>query len=88
MPSSIQSADAIARLENCRRMITLDEAVEILTARKPLLFLRFCEAAGNFRLDINDAAEAPLCKVEDADDGELMIPPSELELVLQEGWLH
>jgi hypothetical protein len=49
MPSSIQTADAVAKLEQYRRMITLDEAVEILTGRKPPLgrrILRPLEISG------------------------------------------
>jgi hypothetical protein len=83
MPGSIQTTDAIARLEQYRRMITLDEAVEILTGRKPPLGRRIREAARNFWLDIGSAAEAPLRKVENAIEGELMIPLSELELYLR-----
>ena len=83
MPTSVQTEEAIARLEQFHRMITLDEAVEILTGIKPPLLRRICEAARNFCLDICYAAEAPLRKVEDAVDGELMIPLSELELLLR-----
>lgn len=48
MPSPIQTADAIARLEQCRRMITLDETVEILTGRKRPFGRQGREAARNF----------------------------------------
>ena len=83
MPSSIQTADAVARLEQYRRMITLDEAVEILTGRKPPLGRRIVEATRNFWLDISHAATAPFRKVEDAIEGEVLIPLSELELYLR-----
>ena len=65
MPSPAQTADAIARLERYRRMITLDEAVEILTGRKAPFARRAREAARNFWLDISHAATAPFRKVED-----------------------
>jgi len=83
MPSPAQTADAIARLERYRRMITLDEAVEILTGRKAPFARRAGEAARNFWLDISQAATAPFRKVEDVIEGEVMIPLSELELYLR-----
>ncbi|MGB6780588.1 MAG: hypothetical protein WBE36_00930 [Terracidiphilus sp.] len=64
-------------------MITLDEAVQILTGRKPPLGRRIFEATRSFWLDISHAAAAPFRKVEDAIEGELMIPLSELELYLR-----
>jgi hypothetical protein len=64
MPSPIHTPDAIAKLEQYHRMITLDEAVEILTGRKPPFGRRAREAARNFWLDISHAATAPVRKGE------------------------
>ena len=83
MPTSLQTGEAIARLERFHRMITLDEAVEILAGRKPPILRRIREAAKNLWLDISYVTEAPLRKVEDVIDGELMIPLTELELLLR-----
>jgi hypothetical protein len=73
----------MARLEQYRRMITLDEAVEILTGRKPPFTRRAREATRNLWLDISHAATAPFRKVEKVIEGEVMIPLSELELYLR-----
>ena len=62
MPSPVQSANAIARLEQYRRMITLDEAVEIVTGRRTPFARRAREAARNLWLDISHAATAPFRK--------------------------
>jgi len=83
MPGPVQTVDAIARLERYRRMITLDEAAEILTSRKAPFARRAREAARNSWLDISHAATAPFRKVEDVIEGEVMIPLSELDLYLR-----
>jgi hypothetical protein len=83
MPDPTETADLIAKLEQYRRTITLDEAVEILTGRKPPFGSRVRDAARKFWLDICHAATAPFRKIEDVIEGEVMIPLSELELYLR-----
>ena len=64
-------------------MLTLDEAVEILTGKKPSLARRIRNKAEALWLDISDAATAPIRKTVDAIEGELVFPESELELFLR-----
>lgn len=64
-------------------MLTLDEAVQILTGKKPSLARRVRRWGGTLWRDISYAAEAPVRKTVDAIEGELVIAESELELLLR-----
>ena len=64
-------------------MLTLDEAIEIVTGKKPPLVRRIRKKTTNLWRDVGYAAAAPIRKTEDAIDGEWMIPESALELLLR-----
>ncbi len=82
-PTAIQTSSALARLEELHSMLTLDEAVEILTGNKPSLARRLRRKVETLWLDLSYAATAPIRKTVDAIEGELMIPESELKLFLR-----
>ncbi len=81
--TATQISTALDRLEDLHTMLTLDEAVEILTGKKPPLGRRICKVATDLWLDVSYAAEAPVRKVVDAIEGEVKFPASELELFLR-----
>jgi len=64
-------------------MITLDEAVEILTGKKPSLSNRVRKGAVSLWRDINLAVSAGFRKAIDVIDGRIMYPVEELELYLR-----
>jgi hypothetical protein len=74
---------AIAQLEQLHTMITLDEAVEILTGKKPSLSNRVLKGAVSLWRDISLAVSAPFRKAIDVIDGQIMYPVEELELYLR-----
>jgi hypothetical protein len=78
-----QTASALARLEGLHTMLTLDEAIEAVTGKKPPLVQRMRKKTTNLWRDVSSAAAAPIRKAEDAIDGEWMIPDSALELLLR-----
>jgi hypothetical protein len=78
-----QTASALARLEGLHTMLTLDEAIEVVTGTKPPLVQRIRKKTTNLWRDVGYAAAAPIRKTEDAIDGEWMIPESALELLLR-----
>jgi hypothetical protein len=57
-----QKASALTRLEELHSMLTLDEAIEILTGKKPPLARRIRQKAMNLWLDVSYAASAPFRK--------------------------
>jgi hypothetical protein len=59
-------------------MLTLDEAIEVVTGKKPALVQRIQKKTTNLWRDAGYAAAAPIRKTEDAIDGELMIPKAHL----------
>ena len=61
----------------------LDEAIEVVTGKKPPLMQRIRKKTTNLCEGVGDAAAAPISKAVDAIDGELMIPESALELLLR-----
>jgi hypothetical protein len=69
-----QTASALAGLEELHTMLTLDEAIEIVTGKKPPLVQRIRKKTTNLWRDVGYADAAPIRKTEDAIDGELMIP--------------
>jgi hypothetical protein len=78
-----QTASALARLERLHTMLTLDEAIEVVTGKKPPLVQRMRKKTTNLWRDVGYAAAAPIRKTEDAIAGEWMIPESALELLLR-----
>lgn len=64
-------------------MLTLDEAVEILTGKKPSLARYIRKKAGSLWLDVSHAATAPIRKTVDAIAGEVVFVENELELFLR-----
>jgi hypothetical protein len=78
-----QTASALARLEVLHTMLTLDEAIEVLTGKKPPLMQRIRKKTTNLWRGVSYAAATPICKTENAIDGELMVPETELELLLR-----
>ena len=64
-------------------MLTLDEAIEVVTGKKPPLVQRIRKKTTNLWRDVGYAAAVPICKTEDAIDGEWMIPQNALELLLR-----
>lgn len=74
---------AIAQLEQLHTMITLNEAVEILTGKKPSLSNRVRKGAVSLWRDISLAVSAPFRKAIDVIDGRIMYPVEELELYLR-----
>lgn len=83
MITGVQTTAVLTRLEQFHTMLTLDEAVEILTGKGPSLSKRVRRKAANLWRDINLAASAPFRKVIDVIDGRVMYPVNELELFLR-----
>lgn len=83
MIAGVQNTAALTRLEQLHTMLTLDEAVEILTGKGPSLSKRARRKAANLWRDISLAASAPFRKVVDVIDGQVMYPVNELELFLR-----
>jgi hypothetical protein len=82
-PTAAQISSALTRLEEMHSMLTLDEAAEILTGKKPSLAQRIRKKAETLWRDIYYAATAPARKTVDAIEGKLVIAGSELELLLR-----
>ncbi len=78
-----QTAAVVARLEQFHTMITLDEAVEILTGKAPSLSRRGRKTIVNIWSDISLAAGALFRKAIDAIDGPEMYSVDGLEPYLQ-----
>lgn len=78
-----QIVSALQRLEGLHSMLTLNQAIEILTGKKPSLRRRIRERARNIWSDVRYAATAPIRKTVDAIDGEPMFAESDLELFLR-----
>jgi hypothetical protein len=78
-----QTSSALARLEGLHTMLTLDEAIEVVTGKKPPLMQRIRKKTTNLWRGVSYAAAAPIRKTKDAIDGEWMVPQSELELLLR-----
>lgn len=78
-----QTAAAVARLEQFHMMITLDEAVEILTGKAPSFSRRVRKKIVNTWRDISLAAGAPFRKTIDAISGPEMYTVDGLELYLR-----
>ena len=83
MITSAQATAAMARLEHLHTMITVDEAIEILTGKRPSLSGRIRKRALSLWRDISLAFSAPFRKTIEAIDGRIMYPVSELELYLR-----
>ena len=83
MITGVQTAAALARLEQLHTMLTLDEAVEILTGKRPSLSKSIRREAANLWRNISLAASAPFRKVIDVIYGQVMYPVNELELLLR-----
>ena len=64
-------------------MLTLDEAIEVVTGKKPPLVQRMRKKTTNLWRDVSYAAAAPIRKTEEAIAGEWMIPESALERLLR-----
>jgi hypothetical protein len=83
MITPAQSTAAMARLEHLHSMITVDEAAEILTGKRPSLSGRIRKRALSLWRDISLAFSAPFRKTIEAIDGRIMYQVDELELYLQ-----
>ena len=64
-------------------MVTLDEAAEILTGKRPSILKRIRKRTENLWRDISQAVSAPFRKTIEAIDGQIMYPMDELELYLR-----
>ena len=73
----------MARVEHLHSVVTLDEAVEILTGKRPSLSNRIRIRAVSLWRDIGVAFSAPFRKTIDAIDARIMYPVDELELYLR-----
>ncbi len=83
MISPAQTSASMARLEHLHSMITVDEATETLTGKRPSLSNRLRKRAVSLWRDISLAFSAPFRKTIEAIDGRIMYPVDELELYLR-----
>lgn len=83
MPTSADTTVAIPRLEQLHTMLNLDEAVEILTGKRPSRASRVRKRAVNLWRDLSLLVSAPFRKAVDVIEGRLMFPVEELELYLR-----
>lgn len=83
MLSSIQTTETLARLKPIHSMLTLDEAVTMVTGRKPPPAHRIRQMVRDEWFDASDTVAARRRKLEGGvDDGELIVTISSLELFL------